>query len=111
SLNNGGETLELSDPNGESILLFTYLDTWSDKARLEGHSLVITDITANYDAWELAETWKESSAVMGSPGRAEPTNEVPGNTYEDWYADYFTAEEREDAAISGPLADANGDGY
>ncbi|HUU84858.1 MAG TPA: lamin tail domain-containing protein, partial [Phycisphaerae bacterium] len=69
SLNNGGETLELTDRFGQAIVRFTYDDSgaWPGRADGKGSSLEIVDphgFAANPD------NWRSSTEYGGSPGSA-----------------------------------------
>lgn len=115
SLNNGGESIELRDANGENILSFSYDGKWSERADKEGHSLVILDDSADFDAWKEQESWGTSKLVMGSPGAAnQPSTDVPDpggdSNYASWTETAFTTDELADPQLSGPTADVNGDG-
>lgn len=114
SLNNGGESIQLRDADDENILSFEYENSWSMQADAEGHSLVIRDDTADFDAWKLPESWTGSQAVMGSPGSADGDEIIdPGGgqgTYTAWGETHFTAEELADPTRSGPAGDVNRDG-
>jgi len=72
ALNNGGEQLQLVDGAGGTILDFDYRDTWYPATDGAGFSLVIVSDRAASSAWGLAESWRASSGVNGSPGQDDP---------------------------------------
>ncbi len=68
-LSNGGETLQLVDAAGESILTFEYQDDWYDQTDGDGYSLIKTDpSTADPNSWSQPEGWSSSTAIGGTPG-------------------------------------------
>ena len=70
-LNNGGETLQLVDRNGTTILELTYgtRTPWPAAADGAGPSLELIDLNGDLNA---PANWRASTAVGGSPGRANP---------------------------------------
>lgn len=70
-----GETLTLQSPKGETILSFTYSNTWYPETDQKGYSLVVVNSNAASSAWSSPENWKPSSTLGGNPGRA------PGSTH------------------------------
>lgn len=117
-LNNGGERIELRDAHGENILSFEYDGAWSNLADDEGHSLVIVDEAGNFDSWKLEESWGASQEIQGSPGQSnQPITDEPDGGgdgepagYDAWLAVHFDEAQQADVNVSGPHADANGDG-
>jgi len=108
ALNNGGEQLTLRDVSGENILSFEFDGDWFLPARSGGYSLDVLDDSADWSSWDGQFSWALSCDVGGSPGLANP---VPhSNDYATWSRGHFSAAELADAAVSGPLADASGDG-
>jgi hypothetical protein len=72
SLDNAGERLTLFGPLGEPILDFSYDPTWYPITDGGGFSLVAVDPTALPSAWGLAQNWRPSSGLGGSPGATDP---------------------------------------
>ena len=109
ALNNGGEQLTLRDAAGENILSFDFVGEWFTAVGNSGYSLALRDNTADWSTWDDRLSWATSSEVRGSPGVDNP---VPySNDYESWTQSFFTEGELEDPFVSGPMADANGDGF
>ncbi len=87
SLDNAGESLTLSGPLGEPILDFSYDPAWYPATAGGGFSLVAVDPNAPPSAWGLAQNWRPSSGLGGSPGATDPlpppavltAAPVPGN--------------------------------
>lgn len=109
ALNNGGEQLTLRDAAGENILSFDYEGEWFAAVRNSGYSLDLRDEIADWSTWEDRLSWATSSEVGGSPGVLNPS--PYSNDYDSWIHSFFTVGELEDPLVSGPMADANGDGY
>jgi len=108
SLNNAGEQLTLRDASGENILSFDFDGDWFPPARAGGYSIDILDDGADWGSWDLRTSWALSSEISGSPGVANP--EPHSEVYTSWASQYFTSAELADALVSGPGADASGDG-
>ena len=72
SLDNAGERLTLTGPLGEPILDFSYDPTWYPLTDGGGFSLVAVNPNALPGAWGLAQNWRPSSGLGGSPGIADP---------------------------------------
>ena len=108
ALNNGGEQLTLRDSAGENILSFDFDGDWFSPARSGGYSLDVLDESADWSSWDDQFSWALSSAVGGSPGVANPLPH--SNDYASWSRGYFSEIELADPAVSGPSADASGDG-
>jgi len=76
-LNNSGDHIVLTGPVGESILDFTYNDTWYPLTDALGFSLVPTDMHAPIgdgtagDYWSSSAAWRTSSEQGGSPALAD----------------------------------------
>ncbi len=69
-LNNGGETVTLLAPDGETVIYSaTYdgADPWPEDADGDGRSLVLADAAAP----DLASSWRPSPEPGGSPGSGE----------------------------------------
>ncbi|MDG2399257.1 MAG: CotH kinase family protein [Akkermansiaceae bacterium] len=109
ALNNGGEQLTLRDAAGENVLSFDFVGEWFTAVGSSGYSLALRDYAADWSTWDDRLSWATSSEVGGSPGVDNP---VPySNDYESWIQSFFTEGELEDPFVSGPMADANGDGF
>jgi hypothetical protein len=107
-LSNSGETLHLVDPSGESILEFSYNDTWYSPADSHGHSLVMLNpLTTPFNEWGGRPRWGVSLNVGGAPGSAAAPI---GMVFGFWQNTPFTTAERDDPAISGLEADPDDDG-
>jgi hypothetical protein len=72
NLNNLGERITLQDVAGRTILDFTYSDAWCPVTDGFGFSLVIANDAAPSVAWNNGTSWRQSSALGGSPGAANP---------------------------------------
>ncbi len=107
-LENDGELIQLHDAVGENVLKFTYNDRWYPATDGGGHALAILDELAAWEAWDLATSWGISEGVQGSPG--DPNGTVVPQQYAGWLNSHFSPSEIADPLISGPNADANGDG-
>jgi hypothetical protein len=107
-LSNDGEPIQLRDAVGENILKFTYNDRWYPATDGDGYALVILDDSADWSAWDLAASWGIGEPPHGSPGAQNGT--VILQQYEGWLNRHFGPAEIDDPLISGPGADANGDG-
>ncbi len=73
SLSNGGETVTLMDPFGDTIMSFTFDDDppWPTAADGGGRSLVPSQPNSN-PAPNVASSWRASTNVGGSPGADDP---------------------------------------
>lgn len=107
ALDNGGEEIELKDACGETVLDFTYKDGWYPATDGDGRSLVLRDTETSYDAFGDSASWGLSGAEEGEPGLASKTL---AQAYRGWDNFHFTEAERDDALISGPDMDPDGDG-
>jgi hypothetical protein len=106
NLSNGGENVKLVNLNsGATIFDFTYRDSlpWPTAADGSGVSLSLLGLTAHYDPC-LADSWRASTALHGTPGAFEPMS------YARWRTDQFSPTEQTDPTISGPTGDPDGDG-
>lgn len=68
-LNDGGDEIELQDPDGNTVCHITYLDEspWPVSADGFGYSLVVVDQTLS--TWSnLGQDWFASAEIGGSPG-------------------------------------------
>jgi|TARA_B110000881_G_scaffold185967_1_gene174472 hypothetical protein len=108
ALNNGGEQVTLRDSVGENILSFDYEGDWFIATRNGGYSLDLLEVSADWTTWDDQFRWAVSCDVGGSPGVVNP---VPhSNDYGSWSRGFFTSAELADPNVSGPSADASGDG-
>jgi hypothetical protein len=73
SLSNGGERIALVGPMLEPILNFAYNDSWYPTTDGQGFSLVIRNESGALSSWTNPASWRPSTAIYGSPGRADPT--------------------------------------
>lgn len=71
SLANEGEHLTLVGPVGEPILDFIYDPAWFPATDGGGFSLVAVDPQAPTGDWGLAQNWRPSSELGGSPGSVD----------------------------------------
>jgi hypothetical protein len=71
SLNDAGERLTLTGSLGEPILDFSYDPAWYPATDGGGFSLVAANPNAPPSAWGLAQNWRPSSRLGGSPGAAD----------------------------------------
>ncbi|MFN5960083.1 MAG: lamin tail domain-containing protein [Verrucomicrobiota bacterium] len=103
-LSNRGETLTLVDGAGVIMHSVTYRDEWSPLSDGGGHSLVVRGGTAaevtGAAGWGLGGIGG-SPLAAGGPAQSE---------FALWQHEHFSAGELADPGISGPLADARGDG-
>ncbi|MGJ8724073.1 MAG: CotH kinase family protein [Roseibacillus sp.] len=107
-LSNSGERLQLLDPVGEVVLDFEYKDGWYPASDGDGRSLVVRDVESlSYDQFDSPQSWGMGLAEQGSPGAGDASL---AQAYYGWDNFHFTSEERDDALISGPDADPDGDG-
>jgi len=104
-LDNDGESIELVDASGETILRFAYNDTWFPAAESLAHSLVVRDPAGTgFDLWGEPETWAISAQAEGSPLSGD-------DSYPQWLAAEFTPAEIADPALTGPDVDLDGNGF
>ena len=108
ALSNGGEQITLSFALNTPILDFTYDDIapWPTSPDGGGYSLVLIDPTSGPDH-SLAASWTAGTVIGGTPGAPEP--DLTG--LEQFLSGFLTPSEMADPAISGPLADPDGDGF
>ncbi|MEM7394889.1 MAG: CotH kinase family protein, partial [Verrucomicrobiota bacterium] len=105
-LANGGERLTLTGATGEIVTLrYNDKEPWPVAADGDGYSLVLADETGASDPADPT-SWVASSAINGSPG-AEEGPAVGGETFAQWQARVFTADQLADASVSGPDADSD----
>lgn len=108
-LDNAGERLTLSFAGSVALRDFTYDDAfpWPTAPDGSGPSLVLRNPNGNPDHAQ-ATNWMASAVVHGTPGADEP---APPGTYEAWVQANFTPAQQVNPDLSGPTADADGDGY
>jgi hypothetical protein len=110
-LDNNGETIQINDAVGESILEFRYESTWFPPSDEGGRSLVVRDPAAPWQNFGLPTHWALSGTAGGTPGVGDSDF---ANVYEGWRWDHFTAPEMPtDAFPNLPAAmmqDPDGDG-
>ena len=110
NLDNNGETIQLFDNVGESILDFTYNSSWFPPSEQGGRTIVARNASPDWAGYSTPTNWALSGNVNGSPGAGDADF---ANVYEGWRYDYFTA--LEFPTISNPFApaaasvDADGD--
>ena len=111
-LRNSGETLVLLDADGKAIQRILYDDDepWPESADGEGYSLVLLDPGSRGDPADPA-NWAPSKEIGGSPGRGEDGAMPPTILdYAHWRVLAFSEDQLGRETVSGPLADADGDG-
>jgi hypothetical protein len=104
NLNNGGENVRLTGADDKPMHEFAYSDSdpWPTEGD-DGYSLQIVDTSGDHAA---ATNWKVSAAIGGNPG---PEGGSPALTLTQWQSSFFSQEELQNQAFSGPDADADGD--
>ena len=116
SLDNNGETIQLLDSVGESVLQFTYDPLWygvptpgnpSVIMAAPGYSLVTRTGNPAWDGYETATNWALADTAGGTPGAGDTTF---ANVYLGWRKSYFSAAEEANASVGGAAADADFDG-
>jgi hypothetical protein len=75
SLSNSGDHIRLEGPVGQTILDFSYDNTWLPQTDGQGFSMVIIDPNADASAWGDKDSWRASKSVGG-----DPTTDVPNLT-------------------------------
>ena len=108
-LNNAGENLVLFTPGDSVIRGVDYSDDapWASAADGAGYSLVRRH-PAETTGDSSGEGWTTSGAIGGSPGEAD----VPASgSFDAWAATTFSAPQLASSAISGLMADPDGDGF
>jgi hypothetical protein len=106
NLANGGERIQLLGADGVPVRDFSYGDggPWPKAADGEGPSLVLQVPAANPDHSNPA-NWSVSAVPGGLPGGFAPTQ-----SYSSWRALFWDPLEATNEAVSGPMADPDGDG-
>lgn len=106
-LSNSGETLQLKDVSGESILQFSWNDKWYPPSDGQGRSLVIRDPDTAFSDFDEPQSWAISSIVDGSPGAEDPAYYLH---FEAWRYEQFSKLERADVLVGMAASDPDGDG-
>jgi hypothetical protein len=103
-LENAGEQLVLVATNGSEIHNFVYDDQapWPESPDGDGFALVLIDPDATPDHG-MASSWQASASIGGNPGDSE------GLGFLAWQAQSFIAADLANPAISGMLANPDGD--
>jgi hypothetical protein len=114
NLSNSGETIQILDVSGETVLEFDYNPDWygipdvtaGDGVRaVQGYSLVTRSQAPAWDSYENPLTW----ALGGTPGGTPGTNDTGfSNVYIGWAHDHFTPIE-ENSGLSAAGYDADTD--
>jgi hypothetical protein len=74
-LNDAGERVRLvaaPASGGQTLIDFTYSDSWQPRTDGQGYALVPRDPAALPEAWEDPARWRTSRAAGGTPGAADP---------------------------------------
>ncbi len=77
-LSNRGEAIELIGSIGETILEFSYSDAWHAETDGGGRSLTVVDPAASVESWLTRDGWMPSTAIDGSPGAPDESQEERG---------------------------------
>jgi hypothetical protein len=72
-LANGDDRLYLEGALKEPILDFSYADSWYPTTDGQGFSLVIRNEYGALNTWTNPASWRPSTSLYGSPGRADTT--------------------------------------
>ena len=116
NLNKLGETLQIVDGVGESVLEFTYDPLWygvpkvgnpAELKAVQGYSLVLRSSSPVWNAYENPTSWALSGTAGGTPGANDTSY---SNVFVGWRKDYFTAAEELSDPLAAPAADADSDG-
>jgi hypothetical protein len=104
-LSNGGEFVELRDPEGAIIAEFRYQDSngWPESADGLGYALVLANPFARQDP-SVASHWIRSLDIHGSPGAAFTL------TFAQWQQFYFSGAEQPMARLNQVDDDPDQDG-
>ena len=105
-LDNSGEKIQLHDNAGENILEFVYDDEWYPETDGPGYSIQVNGNDLLPDDWGVSSSWEPSLIVGGTPGLGGDGNLV---SFREWKTQFYLAVEADDASISGPEADSDGD--
>ncbi len=116
NLDNNGETLQLLDSVGETVLKFRYDPLWfglpdyPNPAQLKnarGYSLVTRSTAPAWDGYETPTNWALGGNLGGTPGTGETAF---SDSFVGWRKTYFSTTEETDSLLAGPTADPDGDG-
>ena len=116
NFDNNGETVQLLDAVGESVLQFTYDPHWygvpkpGDPAMLtgaEGYSLVTRTGSPLWNGYEQPLAWALADVAGGTPGAGDASF---ANVFAGWTKSYFTPVEEASPNYGGPLGDPDNDG-
>ena len=116
NLDNSGETLQILDNVGESVLEFTYNPRWfgipdathaTGLKPVQGYSLVANGTAPVYNGYNTPTNWSLGGVIGGTPGTMDT---VTSNALTGWSKSFFTSAEEANPAISGAQADADNDG-
>jgi hypothetical protein len=105
-LDNSGERLVLLDPFGQTVLDFTYRDSWHLPVDGGGYSMVAINQTVPGNPNDPA-AWAISAELNGSPGSASTGYSL---TFESWLHYHFTESELVSQGLSGLQDDPDADG-
>ncbi|MCP4849903.1 MAG: hypothetical protein GY899_18345, partial [Verrucomicrobiaceae bacterium] len=105
-LDNSGEAIQLHDDAGENVLEFIYDDEWYPETDGAGYSMQVNGNALLPDDWDLATSWEPSLIMGGTPGISSDDKWV---VFREWKTQFYSAIEADDALISGPGADSDGD--
>ncbi|MEM7231205.1 MAG: CotH kinase family protein, partial [Planctomycetota bacterium] len=82
-LSNSRMRLEYKGPVGEPFIDVEYDDDWHPSTDGEGYTLVLRDPSSDPSTWEDAASWRASSTLGGTPGRADSNNGPGGQLHGD----------------------------
>jgi Concanavalin A-like lectin/glucanases superfamily/Fn3 associated len=108
NLDNDGDTVVLLATDGAEIARIHYRDSWTPAADGRGYTLTLRDPSAVPADYSAASAWGLSGNPGGTPG--EENGVVFTQEFQMWRHFLFSAAELDDAQVSGPLADPDGDG-
>ena len=116
NLANDGETIQVRDSVGESILQFTYNPQWYGVPKItnpatltgaEGYSLVTRSVSPTWNGYEQPLNWALSDTVGGTPGAGDS---YFANVYAGWTKSVFSPSAEANPSIGGASADPDTDG-
>ena len=116
NLANDGETIQVLDSVGESILQFKYDPVWYGVPKIadplmltgaDGYSLVTRSASPAWDGYEQPTSWALADPAGGTPGAGDASF---ANVFAGWTKSYFTPAGEASPAYGGPAADPDGDG-